>query len=71
VLPCVRIWRLVIQSTWNVDVIQGAKRVHLALIDNSRADVQGEGELDVGADLVLDAAVAVLPLDAGGHAAKR
>ena len=55
--------------TGYVDIVIGAKRVHLALVSSDRTpDVQWEGERLVLASLVLDAAETFLPFDAGGHA---
>ena len=51
-------------STGDVDVISGAVGVSVASILDGRFGGQGEGVDDVGAELVLDAAVALLPSDA-------
>ena len=55
--------------TWNYNVVQGALGVSVPRASyNLRLGAEGKGVGDTGADLVLDAAVAILSPDADGHA---
>ena len=59
------------QHTWNVDVVSRAGGVRVSGVGRHlRLGAERERVDHVGADLVLDAAVAVLPLDAGCHTEK-
>ena len=55
--------------TWNYNVVQGALGVSVPRASyNLRLGAEGKGVGDTGADLVLDAAVAILSPDADCHA---